>query len=149
VVNLILEYPLDEAINVELLERVAEAVLKDHNRDVDVSVVITNNETIQRLNRDFLGTDAPTDVLSFLMEEVDPESGRLYIGDVIISYEMVKSQAERAGHDVVCELQLMVVHGILHLLGYDHGTDEEKQQMWAVQATLMRSLGCSDSILPD
>jgi len=149
VINLILEYPMDETISADLLEKAAEMVLKTHHRDVDVSIVITDNNEIRRLNREFLGTDAPTDVLSFSMEEVDPETGRLYIGDVIISYEMVKSQAERAGHNVLCELQLMVVHGVLHLLGYDHGSDEEKQQMWAVQASLMKSLGCDESVLPD
>jgi probable rRNA maturation factor len=106
----------------------------------DVTIVLTDDEQVRALNRQYLGIDAPTDVLSFPTDEIDPDSGELYLGDVIISYPQAAAQAEAAGHSVEAELQLLVVHGVLHLLGYDHAEQAEQAAMWAVQTEILSSL---------
>jgi probable rRNA maturation factor len=72
---------------------------------------------------------------------VDPESGSRYIGDILISIPRAQSQAEAAGHPLESEVQLLVVHGTLHLLGHDHAQPEEKSRMWQAQAEILESLG--------
>ena len=132
----------------DLLEQAARATLdRTGALDADLSVVLTGNPRIQTLNRDFLGTDAPTDVLSFPADESDPETGRRYLGDVIISLPRALDQAAERGHTVEAEVQLLVVHGILHLLGYDHIKEEEKTCMWAAQSHVLERLGISPAIV--
>lgn len=106
-----------------------------------ISLKITGDEEIQALNRDYLGKDAPTDVLSFPVTFNDPETGRPYLGDIIISLPTARRQAEAAGHAVGDEIQLLLVHGMLHLLGYDHTTPEEKAAMWTLQDKILTDLG--------
>ncbi len=100
--------------------------------------------TIQALNRTFRQVDSPTDVLAFPAAEgndfVLPPELPPYLGDVIISYPTALAQAEAQGHPVEQELTLLIVHGCLHLLGYDHETEEERQQMWARQEALCTQL---------
>jgi len=93
------------------------------------------------LNREYLGIDAPTDVLSFPASETDPETGARYIGDILISIPRARGQATAAGHPLESEVQLLVVHGVLHLLGHDHAQAEEKARMWKAQAEILESLG--------
>lgn len=109
----------------------------------DLSIVITGDDQLQQLNRQFLGIDAPTDVLSFPADEDDPDSGERYLGDVLISYPRAAAQAASGGHPLQDELQLLVVHGVLHLLGYDHAEPAERAHMWEVQAQALESLGSS------
>jgi probable rRNA maturation factor len=131
-----------------LLERAAQAVLDLSGVAAgDLTIALVNDARIQRLNRDFLGQDAPTDVLSFPADQTDPETGRCYLGDVIISYLRAAEQAREGGHSVEAEIQLLVVHGVLHLLGHDHAGMEEKQRMWAAQAELLEHLGISPKIV--
>lgn len=98
-----------------------------------LTIVISDDAQLHQLNLEFLGIDAPTDVLAFPSDEVDPETDARYLGDVIISYERAAQQAVSMNHSLENELQLLVVHGILHLLGYDHDNLERKAQMWAIQ----------------
>jgi len=130
----------------ELLEHAAHAALvhESESEDSDLSIVLTDNEHLQELNLNFLRIDAPTDVLSFPASETDPETGTRYIGDIIISVPRAQSQAEAAGHPLESEIQLLVVHGVLHLLGYDHAEPEEKSRMWQAQAEILDSLGLGD-----
>ena len=107
----------------------------------DLSIVITGDDQLQELNRKFLGVDAPTDVLSFPTDEDDPDSGVRYLGDILISYPRAAAQANSGGHPIQDELQLLVVHGVLHLLGYDHSEPSERARMWEVQAQALVSLG--------
>lgn len=132
-------YPVPE----NLLERAARAVLEHESESQagELSIVLTDDDRLQELNRDYLGIDAPTDVLSFPASETDPQTGARYIGDILISVPRARSQAEAGGHPVESELQLLVVHGMLHLLGYDHAEPEEKARMWKVQAEVLESLG--------
>jgi probable rRNA maturation factor len=92
---------------------------------------------------EYLGVDAPTDVLSFPASESDPETGLPYLGDILISIPRAAQQAQAAGHSVEAEVQLLVVHGTLHLLGHDHAEAEEKTRMWNAQAEVMSRLGLS------
>ena len=132
----------------DLLERAARAVLDLSGLpDADLSIVIVDDARIQALNRDFLGHDAPTDVLSFPADEPDPETGRRYLGDVVISFARAKEQAHELGHAVEAEMQLLVVHGVLHLLGHDHAGAGEKERMWAAQAGALERLGISPQIV--
>ena len=131
-----------------LLERAAQAVLKQQKEspDVDLTIVLADDAHLHELNRDYLGVDAPTDVLSFPASEtdgaeIDPETGVRYIGDIIISVPYATRGAAKAGHLVESELQLLVVHGVLHLLGHDHAKPKEKAEMWKAQAEVLKSLG--------
>jgi probable rRNA maturation factor len=131
-----------------LLEQAARATLDPTGAlDADLSVVLTGDSRIQVLNRDFLKTDSPTDVLSFPAKESDPETGRHYLGDVIVSLPRAIDQATERGHTVEAEVQLLVVHGVLHLLGYDHNKAEEKTRMWAAQSEVLERLGISPAIV--
>ena len=109
--------------------------------DADLTLVFTDDAVIRELNRHYLGKDAPTDVLSFPASENDPETGHRYIGDVIISLPRAQEQAADAGHSLQAEVQLLVVHGLLHLLGQDHAEEEEKARMWATQSQILEHLG--------
>jgi probable rRNA maturation factor len=130
------------------LERAARTVLDlSGSPDSDLTIVLVDDARIQALNRDFLAHDAPTDVLSFPADEPDPETGRRYLGDVVISLGRAAEQARERGHAFEAEMQLLVVHGVLHLLGYDHAEAEEKERMWAAQAGVLERLGVSPKIV--
>ena len=114
----------------------------------DLTLVLADDAQLQDLNHQFLGVDAPTDVLSFPAGETDVDSESLYLGDVIISYPRAQEKAAAGGHSVKDELQLLVVHGVLHLLGFDHGNRDERAVMWAKQAEVLSSLGSSVTAPP-
>jgi probable rRNA maturation factor len=103
-----------------------------------VSIVIGNDDLLHKLNQQYRQVDAPTDVLSFPSGEVDPE---IYLGDVVISLPRAREQASAEGHPIVEELQLLVVHGILHLLGYDHEETKDKKRMQITQDKILNQLG--------
>jgi probable rRNA maturation factor len=143
-----IESESDQTFPKELLERAARAVLDLSGvPDADLSIVLVDDARIQALNRDFLAHDAPTDVLSFPADEPDPETGRRYLGDVVISLVRAEEQAREHGHAAETEMQLLVVHGILHLLGHDHAEAGEKERMWAAQAGVLERLGISPNIV--
>lgn len=142
-----IEADMDPSMPVDLVEKAGLAVLELSGVDADLTLVLTGNEPIRILNRDFRGVDSSTDVLSFPADEVDPDTGRRYLGDVIISVEQAEKQATTSGHPLTQEIQLLVIHGILHLLGHDHGDAPEKKRMWAAQAEALESLGIPASIL--
>jgi probable rRNA maturation factor len=132
----------------EPLQRAAEAALAFSGAvEADLTIVLTDDQHIQGLNQEYLDHDAPTDVLSFPAGETDPETGRAYLGDVIISLPQATRQAQERGHPLEAEMQLLAVHGVLHLLGHDHADEPEKAAMWAAQATILESLGLSPNIV--
>lgn|SRR4026209_253395 len=126
-----------------LIERTVRAALAHQQESLDsnLSVVLTDNRKLRTLNRDYLGIDAPTDVLSFPTSESDPETGARYIGDILISVPYAAKSAKAAGHSLESELQLLMVHGVLHLLGHDHARPREKAKMWKVQREILEVLG--------
>ena len=109
--------------------------------DTDLSILVGNDSRIQQLNQEFMGIDAPTDVLAFPAGHLDPDTGRVYLGDVIISFPQAKNQADQAGHSLAAEINLLVIHGVLHLLGYDHDEPEGKAKMWSAQTQILTTLG--------
>ena len=128
-----------------LLERAARFTL-DHESapaNAELTIVLSDDTQLHELNKEYLGIDAPTDVLSFPADEVDPETEVAYLGDIILSLPRAMEQAEAAGHSMEAEAQLLVVHGTLHLLGHDHAEPEEKARMWQAQAEVMVKLGLS------
>jgi probable rRNA maturation factor len=109
--------------------------------DAELSLLLCDDAFIHALNRDYRGKDAPTDVLAFAQREgegADPDDDIL--GDVVISIPTATRQAEARGHSIEREIQVLLVHGFLHLLGYDHGDDEEEAEMEAAAAKLLRGL---------
>ncbi len=112
----------------------------------DLGIVIGNQTLLHRLNLKYRQVDIPTDVLSFPSGEVDPDTAVLYLGDVVISLPQAQSQAATEGHPLVEELQLLVVHGTLHLLGYDHAEAKEKKSMQVAQDKILGQLGLKLSL---
>lgn len=131
-----------------------------NNIEVDISIV--SNEEIQALNRTYRNIDRPTDVLSFALEEVssefdvdfegltyeeekdaedDAQEMERHLGDIILSYPRAVEQATEYGHSLERELGFLVVHGFLHLIGYDHQTDEESKVMFALQEEVLAEYG--------
>lgn len=124
------------------VERAARAALDACQiRDGELTVVLTDDAALRQLNQDHRGLDQPTDVLSFPMDEADPDSGLPYLGDVVISTERAQVQAEEEGHSLSAELALLTVHGVLHLVGYDHQDPERQQEMWDLQSKVLAALG--------
>lgn len=95
------------------------------SQDTYITVRLTNNQEIQKLNKKFLKRDFPTDVLSFNYDQV-ADDGSNYLGDVVVSVDQAKKQAKEYGNDVKHEIAQLVEHGVLHLLGVHHADDDEK-----------------------
>ena len=140
----------------EQFRTVITAVLDAEGIDVpcEVNVLFTDDEGIHQINLDMRGIDGPTDVLSFpmcdfeepgdfsLLEETpeeyfNPDTGELMFGDIVISVEKVKEQAEKYGHSETRELAFLVAHSMLHLSGYDHMEEEERLEMEEMQREIL------------
>jgi len=117
--------------------------------DVELTLVVTDDSQIQELNNQYLGVDSPTDVLSFPLDEMDPETNLRYLGDIIISYPRCLEQAQKSGHTSEAEIELLVVHAVLHLLGFDHAEPDEKAQMWDLQMKILTELKTPLKVFPD
>ena len=139
-----------------LARRVIEAGLDivDCPYEAQVSLLITDDEGIREMNRQFRSIDAPTDVLSFPLQEYpapgdfsqideegsdefDPDSGELLLGDIVINADRVILQAEEYGHSQKREYAFLIAHSILHLTGFDHMEEEEREQMEEFQRRIM------------
>jgi probable rRNA maturation factor len=133
------------SVSPEWLSAVAQTTLQAEGHSAGaLTLVVTYDDKLQALNLDYLNVDAPTDVLSFGGEAPDfvaPPGTEAYWGDVMIAYAQAKAQASAAGHRIEEELALLVVHGVLHLLGYDHVHPEDKKLMWQRQAEILSRLG--------
>jgi probable rRNA maturation factor len=107
----------------------------------DLCITLVDAETMSQLHERWMGESGPTDVLSFPMDEVRPgqpgAASEGILGDVVICPEVAAAQASTAGHSAVEEMLLLVVHGILHLLGFDHAAPEEERRMFAIQRRLL------------
>lgn len=122
----------------DFLYRAADITLQALElHSVGVTISLEGNDRIRDLNRKYRGLDEPTDVLSFESGEINPETGELYLGDVVISLPKVREHARQAGHTVRDELALMVVHGILHLNGYDHDNQKAEKKMFSLQNEIL------------
>ncbi len=142
-IHLQIDEPYQPLISETLFEQAAQAALAHQAApNSDLTIVLTGDDTLHDLNLRFMGVDAPTDVLSFPSGDPDPETGDIYLGDILISYPRAETQAQQGGHPITAELQLLTVHGTLHLLGHDHGDEEEKARMWTAQAEILKTIDC-------
>ena len=126
-------------VDEDRVREIAQMVLKAESvtPPYEVSIVFTDSAAVRRFNRDYRGVDEPTDVLAFYMlpeKETEPTfilppDGITRLGEVIVSYPQAVEQAKEQGHSVDKELALLIIHGILHLLGYDHEQPEEEKRM--------------------
>jgi probable rRNA maturation factor len=142
-------------VDVAPVRRAALATLMRQLPDdvCEVVVVITDDASLEDLNRRFRGVPQATDVLAFADDTRGPFSSGAagyprYLGDIVISLDRARVQAEEAGGSLEDELQVLTVHGTLHLLGYDHADQQEKEQMWAHQSDILRLLQV-DIALPE
>jgi probable rRNA maturation factor len=119
------------------LTRVARKTLRAEKVNVGLTIYVTDDVEIRKMNRAFHGTDAPTDVLAFPLREEGRLIKRPYIGDVIVSYDRARVQARVAGWRIADELDLLAVHGILHLLGYGDVTSRKRAKMWKRQEEIL------------
>jgi probable rRNA maturation factor len=136
-----LDDTITHTIDQALLERAIHKTLDFSDRlEVEVTLQLTDDKSMRQLNRDYRGIDKTTDVLAFNQEYVDPETGRFYLGDIIISTEQAQRQAVEHHQTLNEECALLAVHGTLHLLGYDHAEAKEKDKMWKIQEKILHSL---------
>ena len=122
----------------ELVKKAVEGTLEyeSFDNDCEISVTFTDSENIRELNKEYRNIDRETDVLSFPMDEED------MLGDIVISLEKAKEQAEEYGHSIEREISFLCVHSCLHLLGYDHETSEEdEREMFAKQEEILKQIG--------
>jgi len=116
-----------------------------------ISIMVTTDEQVKALNKQYRGIDAPTDVLSFPADPLPPEIAEMEggtLGDLTIGLPYVARRVANGTHSIQDELALLVVHGTLHLLGYDHDTQERQAEMWTIQQDVLTALGI-DLKVPD
>jgi len=146
-IEVFVEEEFSQVVNEVWVKKVVRQVLKAEGviPPYEVSLVFTDSETVRQLNREYRGVDEPTDVLAFYMlpqkiadsSFVLPPDGVTRLGEVIISYPQAVAQAREQGHSLERELALLVIHGTLHLLGYDHEESGEERKMRAREKELL------------
>lgn len=148
---------LDETAEVKeehiaLVEKLLQHAAKVQNIEEgsEVSITFVTNEAIHEINREYRDKDQPTDVISFALEEMGEGEIKIIgediprvLGDIIISTDRTREQAEEYGHSFERELGFLAVHGFLHLLGYDHMTEEDEKEMFGKQDEILGSFGLS------
>ncbi len=110
-----------------------------------VTIALVGDATMRRLNRRFAGRDTATDVLSFRAADGGPEADGVFLGDIVIATGVARRQARESGHSYASELRVLALHGLLHLLGYDHDTDHGA--MARVEAKLRRKGGLAAGVI--
>ncbi len=148
-INVLIDEVLEEHPELDWLQGVAEQVLMAQGAvsDAELGLLITSQEKVRQLNCDYRGKDTPTDVLSFYMtpstEEtslpsfITPPDGVRHLGEVIISHPQAALQAKAHRHSLRMEIAILIIHGVLHLLGYDHERPKDKRQMRAREKEIL------------
>ncbi len=136
----------DVLINETWRDLMREAILatlaqQNWEKAATINVLLTDDATVQRLNREYRGFDKPTDVLSFEDGESPFPGAPIHLGDIAVAVPYALRDAEKMGWGTSAEFQLIAVHGTLHLLGHDHGDKIEKARMWTAQERILQSLG--------
>lgn len=138
---------LDEEIKeLDTVKKVLiSAIEKEKLEDVTFNLIIVDNEYIHELNRNYRGIDRETDVITFALEDensiIVPDDVIRNLGDIYISIDKARMQADEYGHELLRELSFLAVHGFYHLLGYDHMTSEEEKIMFAKQEEVLEGYG--------
>lgn len=150
-IEVTIEYESDSGIPIEQLQEAAHRTIVRFAsiKNGGLTIVITSDEAVRVLNQRYRGVDSATDVLSFPAAPL-PESleDGHYYGDLVIAHPYTSRQASQLGHALDESLCLLVVHGTLHLLGFDHDRPETRAEMWAAQETILRELGIDPTIVP-
>ena len=138
-----IEFPADWE---EKINKVAAICLQEEQipEEAEVDLLFVDNEAIREMNREYRDKDSATDVLSFPMYEADEEiddEDEILFGDIVISLERAQEQCEEYGHSLEREVMYLLVHGLLHLAGYDHMEEEEKKEMRAREEELLAVIG--------
>jgi probable rRNA maturation factor len=146
-INVLFDKGFERVLDKRWLREVAlKALTAESQADVEIGILVTGQEKIRRLHKEYLGEDEPTDVLSFAMREkgpadapdfIFPEGDAAHLGEVIISYPQAEMQAAEHRHTVKKEVAILLIHGILHLLGYDHDEPERRKKMLAREKTIL------------
>ncbi len=146
--DVLFENNTKEEVNYKLIENVISEALKYEgvSDNTEISVTIVDNEEIRKINNKYRNIDRATDVLSFPLIDFDNEDlpndgSKIYLGDIIISIERAKEQANEYGHSLDREVGFLTAHSMLHLLGYDHMVPEEEKVMFAKQEEILSNLG--------
>lgn len=146
--DVLFENNTKEEVDYKLIENVISEALKYEgvSDNTEISVTIVDNEEIRKINNKFRNIDRATDVLSFPLIDFDNEDlpndgSKIYLGDIIISIERAKEQANEYGHSLDREVGFLTAHSMLHLLGYDHMVPEEEKVMFAKQEEILSNLG--------
>lgn len=111
--------------------------------NVSFNIIIVDNETIHSINKEYRGVDRPTDVISFALEDDKTfiQTDTRILGDIYISIDKAREQAESYGHSLKREISFLTIHGLLHLLGYDHMKEEEEKEMFRLQELILDGYG--------
>ena len=147
-INVLIDEDLEGNLEASWLQSVAQQILvaQGVGADAELGLVIATQQRVQQLNQDYLGRDEPTDVLAFSTREemgadlspfVQPPDGVLHLGEVIISYPQAVIQAEEYQHSIKKELAILIIHGVLHLLGYEHDKPELERKVRAREAEIL------------
>ncbi|RJO62718.1 MAG: rRNA maturation RNase YbeY [Dehalococcoidia bacterium] len=147
-VNVLFDEGFEGAIDEGFLRQVAtKALTAEHQSDAEMGILVTGQEQIRQLHKEYIGEDEPTDVLSFAMREksevdspdfVFPAGDAAHLGEVIISYPQAELQAAEHGHSARKEVAILLIHGALHLLGYDHDEPERQKKMQARERAILK-----------
>ncbi|HHT9129349.1 MAG TPA: rRNA maturation RNase YbeY [Candidatus Brocadiaceae bacterium] len=136
-----------QPINKDKIKKIIKSVLKVEKKDAELSVVFIDNKTIKQINNAFLGHNYATDVLSFAYNE--PSFKNSIKGEIIVSVEMASKLSRRYGYEIEGEIVLYLVHGLLHLLGYDDKRKKDAKKMHQREGSLLSTLGYRDVSIPN
>lgn len=141
----------DPSLQQDAFERVIDRVCQEAalvyglGPSAEISILLCNNDYIHQLNKQYRDMDRPTDVLSFALNEGEDDGydgpDTALLGDIVISLDKVKEQAEEYGHSFERELAYLTIHGMLHILGYDHMNPDDKQEMRTEEEFVLNRLG--------
>jgi len=151
-ISISIEPTLKVSLDENWLQKIATETLKTEGitSSVEIGLVVTDSKTIQKLNKTYRGYDKSTDVLAFHMTPttnqkpeqlfISPPDGIYHLGEVVISYPQAVKQAQQQSHSIERELALLIVHGVLHLLGYDHELARDSRKMRAKENEILEKL---------
>lgn len=133
--------PAAQELNLKEVEQAAQAMLQlvEHKQSWEAGIKVVDESNMAILHDEYMQDPTPTDVMSFEAEPEDLETG--YLGDLIVCHDVAEAEAKERSHSGEDELIFYILHGLLHLLGYDDDTDEKRHQMLSIQAKAMKEIG--------
>ena len=140
------EYSISDNLS-KIVEETLEFISFQDN--TIISFAFIDEDEISTIYNEYFGYAQSTDVLSFNSNTIDPETGFLILGEILICYPFVEIQANNLKNSIDSEISLLIVHGLLHLLGYDHIDDSMKNEMWTLQTEILKKLNISINSIPE